>query len=86
MGDYGVSIGGKIAFGIHNGTSGSGICSSASVTDGKWHHIAITRQFSSGKVVLFIDGKVDVISNMPIGNIYIMTAEQAATSLIRIWY
>lgn len=70
FGDYGVSIkGGKIAFGIHNGTSGSGICSSASVTDGNWHHIAITRQFSSGKVVLFIDGKVDVTSNMPIGNI-----------------
>ena len=43
-GDYGISIaGGKVSFGISLSSFGVGICSTASVLDDNWHHIAVTR-------------------------------------------
>jgi hypothetical protein len=70
IGDYGLSIyGGKIAFGVHNGTSGETLCSSASVTDGTWKHIAITRRQGDGLLRLFINGALDTEVTGPAGDI-----------------
>ncbi|MBI4341690.1 MAG: hypothetical protein HY598_05355, partial [Candidatus Omnitrophica bacterium] len=59
-GDYGVSLGaGAIAFGVRTSTSGNGICSSRTLTDGTWHHVAVTRSRSSGQLRIFLDGVLD---------------------------
>jgi hypothetical protein len=59
-GDYGISLGtdGRLAFGINNGTTGTGICSSNAVDlkDGQWHHVAVTRDTSPNEIRIFIDG------------------------------
>jgi prepilin-type N-terminal cleavage/methylation domain-containing protein len=69
-GDYGVSVaGGKIAFGVHNGSYGDTLCSSVSVTDGSWHHVAVTRALSSGQMKIFVDGTSVGQVNGPTGNI-----------------
>jgi hypothetical protein len=39
------------------------------VTDGSWHHIAVTRQATSGQVRLFVDGKLDGEAVGPTGDI-----------------
>ncbi len=59
-GDFGVSLtGGKIAFGVSYGSSGNTICGSIVVTDGQWHHIAVTRRLSDGQLCIFVDGQQD---------------------------
>jgi hypothetical protein len=69
-GDYGLSIfGGKIAFGVNNGSSGASLCSSATVTDGTWKHIAVTRRLSDGLLRLFINGALDAELDGPDGDI-----------------
>lgn len=58
FGDYGVSMaGGHIAFGVNNGSTGSGICSTISVADNQWHHVAVTRNQSNGQMRIYIDGQ-----------------------------
>lgn len=57
FGEYGISLfNDGIAFGVNNGTSGDGICGTSNVADGFWHHIAVTRRFSDGRLELFVDG------------------------------
>ena len=69
-GDYGVSLhGGKIAFGVNNGSSGAGICSTVSVNDGQWHHVAVTRNGSTGELRIFIDGVQRGQGSGPTGNL-----------------
>ncbi len=49
QGDFGISMTyGQLAVGVHNGTSGIGLCGTQVVADGSWHHIAITRPLSDG--------------------------------------
>lgn len=59
-GDFGISLGndGRLAFGINNGSSGAGICSSNAVNlkDGSWHHVAVTRSTSPNQIAIYIDG------------------------------
>ena len=56
-GDWGLSIrGGVVAFGVHNGSSGDGICGSTQVADGEWHHVAATRRQSDGRLQIYVDG------------------------------
>jgi hypothetical protein len=70
FGDYGVSLfGGKIAFGVHNGSSGAGICSTQNVADGVWHHIAVTRSRSTGQISIFVDGLLDAEGAGPLGDL-----------------
>jgi len=70
FGDFGISLGnGRVAFGIHNGSSGTTILASNNVADGIWHHIAVTRSFS-GAMAVFVDGTQDVyLASGPAGNI-----------------
>lgn len=70
-GDYGISLGndGRIAFGVSRGSSGETICSSGSVTDGNWHHIAVTRNATNGEMRIYIDGVQQANGFGPTGNI-----------------
>jgi hypothetical protein len=60
FGDFGVSIAnGRVSFGVSNGSNGQTICSTQSVTNGFWHHIAVTRNSSNGQMRIFIDGQLN---------------------------
>jgi hypothetical protein len=68
-GDYGVSLaGGKIAFGVNNGSESYTICGSAALADGGWHHVAVTRRVT-GEMSVFIDGQIDSQAVGPAGDI-----------------
>jgi hypothetical protein len=52
--DFGVSLGnGKVLFGMGNADT---TIRSDVVADGVWHHVAATREQSSGAMVLYVDG------------------------------
>ncbi len=71
-GDYGLSLfarDGVIAFGISDTDTGATVCGSTSVNDGAWHHIAVTREHSTGIVTLFVDGTLDGSTIAPTGDI-----------------
>ncbi len=59
-GDYGVSLtGGRLAFGVSVGSIGNTICGTIDVTDDVWHHVAVTRRFSDGRLRIYVDGVLD---------------------------
>ncbi|MGQ9863715.1 MAG: LamG-like jellyroll fold domain-containing protein [Bacteroidia bacterium] len=59
-GDYGVSLaGGKIAFGVNNGTDSYTLIGNTNVTDDNWHFIALTREESTTRLQIFVDGVLD---------------------------
>ena len=59
-GDFGISVsGGTIAVGVASGASGITICGTTPVLDGGWHHVAVTRRAASGRLVLWVDGRLD---------------------------
>lgn len=77
-GDFGISIGKYsggpshhrvVAFGIDRMGSGVTIRGSTNVADTLWHHIAITRDSSTGIIRLFIDGTLESSATGPVGNI-----------------
>ena len=77
-GDYGLSIGsGKnlpsgqrvVAFGIDRMGTGITLRGNTQVADNNWHHIAVTRNATTGEVKLFVDGAVDASGYGPAGNI-----------------
>jgi hypothetical protein len=58
-GDYGVAIcNQRLVVGVSVGTDDRLLIGSTVVTDGVWHHIAITRS-ASGHIRLFVDGQLD---------------------------
>ncbi|MCC6848025.1 MAG: LamG domain-containing protein [Deltaproteobacteria bacterium] len=69
-GDWGVSLhGGVIAFGVYAGTSGAGICGATNVADGAWHHVAVTREASSGDLAVWVNGQLDASGAGPTGDV-----------------
>ncbi|MCS7027334.1 MAG: LamG domain-containing protein [Bacteroidia bacterium] len=70
-GDYGISlVAGKIAFGVNNGTQSFTLIGSTNVADNAWHHIAVTRNSTTGSMRIFVDGNLDAsVSTGPTGNI-----------------
>jgi hypothetical protein len=69
-GDYGASLaGGRICFGVALGSTGATIYGSTNVADGQWHHIALTRNTSTGQIRIFVDGQSDASGTGPTGNI-----------------
>ena len=69
FGDYGVSMfEDGIGFGVGIGASENTICGATDVDDGVWHHIAVTRDTSSGALELFVDGVSDASGSGPTGN------------------
>ncbi|MBF8257403.1 MAG: hypothetical protein HW375_2310, partial [Anaerolineales bacterium] len=60
LGDFGVSIAnGRLAFGAAVGADGTTICGTTSVVDSAWHHIAVTRRASDGRLQIYRDGVLD---------------------------
>ncbi len=56
--DFGTALNGsKLAFGI--GNTDYSIISNASINDGTWKHIAVTRTKSSGAIAIYINGVLD---------------------------
>jgi len=68
-GDYGISLAnGRVAFGVNKGSSSYTIIGTGDLRDGGWHHIAVTRNNSSGELRIFIDGTINATAIGPIGN------------------
>jgi len=69
-GDWGIALGdGQIAFGVNNGTAGQTIVGTTVVADLVWHHIAVTRNATSGQLRLFVDGVLDAEGSGPLGDL-----------------
>ncbi len=68
-GDLGISLyGSRIAFGVHNGSSGYTICGNTALSTDTWHHIAVTRR-TNGEMRIFVNGSLDRQVNGPTGDI-----------------
>lgn len=60
--DFGVTLlGGKIAFGV--GNPDTTLQSTATINDGQWHHVAVTRNGFTGMMTIYLDGVLN--TNMP---------------------
>lgn len=69
FGDYGISLTeGKIAFGVAVEETAVTICGSTVVADGAWHHVAVTRDGTSGEMAIYVDGVLDVSGTGPAGD------------------
>jgi hypothetical protein len=69
-GDWGIALGdGRIAFGVNNGTAGQTIVGTNLVADSAWHHIAVTRNATTGQLRLFVDGVLDAQGSGPLGDL-----------------
>lgn len=72
--DFGVTlVGSKAAFGL--GAPDTTIVSTASINNGQWHHVAATRNYSSGEMNLYVDGALQATATGP------LTALDAAATL-----
>lgn len=68
-GDFGISLyGGRVAFGVHNGSYGHTICSTATLAPQQWHHVAVTRR-TNGEMRIFINGSLSRSAAGPAGSI-----------------
>lgn len=64
--DFGTAlVGSKAAFGV--GNPDTTILSTTSINDGRWHHIAATRDGFSGQMQLFVDGQLQASTFGPTG-------------------
>ncbi len=68
---YGVSIaGGEVVVGVSgDGTGDATICSATQVLDGRWHHVALQRRRSDGRLWLFVDGVLEAELDGPDGDV-----------------
>jgi len=68
-GELGVSLqDGRIAFGVRSSVDfkSDTILGNINVTDGAWHHVAVTRSLD-GWMQIFVDGQLDISELSPIG-------------------
>ena len=64
--DFGTSlIGNKAAFGV--GNPDITITSTSAINDGQWHHVAATRNNTTGAMKLFVDGALQASATGPTG-------------------
>ncbi len=72
-GDYGISLfgDGRLSFGVARGATGATMCSSTAVNlyDNAWHHIAATRNSTSGQMCIYIDGMQRGCAAGPTGDV-----------------
>jgi hypothetical protein len=69
-GKYGVSLtNGQIAFSTTVDSYGVTLCGSTMVADYAWHHVAVTRNGSTGEIAIYVDGVIDVSGPGPAGDI-----------------
>lgn len=69
--EYGISLGaGRLAFGTSSSGGGEHtICSNVDIRDGQWHHIAVQRRRSDGRMWLWLDGALQAEEDGPDGDI-----------------
>jgi hypothetical protein len=64
--DFGVAlIGSQAAFGV--GNADTTISSTSAVNDGQWHHVAATRDNTTGEMQLYVDGLLQAAAFGPTG-------------------
>lgn len=77
-GDYGIAIGHTagipanhrvVAFGVDRLGNGRTIVGATNIADNQWHHIAVTRNSTTGQLRIFVDGQPDAQGNGPTGDI-----------------
>jgi hypothetical protein len=68
---FGLSIaGGRLVFGVSgDGTGDATICGTSDVLDGLWHHVALQRRRSDGRLWLYLDGALDAQGDGPAGDV-----------------
>ncbi len=69
--DYGLAfLAGRIAFGIRTDQDQAyTVCGSRNVLDDQWHHVAVTRNVSSGALAIYVDGFLDASASGPSGDV-----------------
>jgi len=69
-GDFGLSLmAGRLAFGIGRGEAGTTVCGGTDLRDGRWHHVAVTRDAGNGVVRLWLDGTLHAQGSGPTGDV-----------------
>ena len=64
--DFGTSlVVNKAAFGV--GNPDTTIASGSAINDGQWHHVAVTRNNTSGAMKLYVDGALQATATGPTG-------------------
>ena len=67
---YGIAIAdGSIAFGVDSASSSETVCGDTNVADDTWHHIAVQRRFSDGRLYIYVDGALDEDEDGPDGDV-----------------
>jgi hypothetical protein len=68
---FGLSIaGGRFVFGVTgDGTGDRTICGATDVLDDAWHHVAVQRRRSDGRMWLFVDGRLEAEDDGPDGDV-----------------
>lgn len=68
---FGLSLGaGRLAFGVLNEAfEARTICGGTMVLDGAWHHVALQRRRSDGRLQVFVDGLLDAQADGPGGDV-----------------
>jgi len=68
---FGVSVaGGTVVFGVSgDGTGDRTICGARPVLDDAWHHVAVERRRSDGRMWIFVDGILDAEADGPDGDV-----------------
>jgi hypothetical protein len=68
-GDFGLSLAnGRVAFGVGVGASAYTIVGTTDLRDGDWHHVAATRNATTGALVVYVDGVQDASGTGPTGD------------------
>lgn len=69
---FGVSLGaGRVVFGVTGESNGADVtlCWMRGVLDGAWHHVAVQRRRSDGRMWIFVDGALDAEGDGPDGDV-----------------
>lgn len=68
---FGISLGaGRVAFGVSgDGTGDRTLCGTSNVLDGAWHHVAVQRRRSDGRMWIFVDGVLEAEADGPDGDV-----------------
>lgn len=73
--DWGIALGTRsgggmrAAFGASDAAgNGTVLCGTSNVADGAWHHVAVQRRLSDGRIWLFVDGRLEASAVGPAGS------------------
>lgn len=69
--DFGVALcGGRVAFGVDNGSGGQyTLVGSSDLRGSSWHHVAVQRRSSDGQLEIFVDGAREAQVDGPDGTL-----------------